>query len=345
MTKDLIRKLSNAHGIPGSEGNIQDIIRAEVAPHADEIRTDPMGNLIAIREGGPLKVMLAAHMDEIGLMVKYIDDDGFLRFVTLGGWYAPTLYNQRVVVHGTKKALYGVVGGKPPHALSDEDRKKELKVEDMFIDIGVSSRKEAEKLGVEIGSAVSIDRACVDLAGSRITGKAFDNRVGVALLIRVLQEARTRHTLIGVFTVQEEVGTKGAKTSAYRLEPDCAIATDVTFPGDHPGIEKKDSSLEVGKGPSITISDANGRGLIAQKKMVDWLRSTAAKTKIPVQLNVGKGGTTDATAIHLERGGIPSTVLEIPVRYIHSPVEVMDMDDFEKGVRLLVAALDGAPDL
>jgi endoglucanase len=167
----------------------------------------------------------------------------------------------------------------------------------------------------------------------------------VALLIRVLQEVKTEHTIIGVFTVQEEVGTKGAKTSAYLLGPDCAIATDVTFPGDHPGIEKKDSSLEMGKGPSITISDANGRGLIAQKKMVEWLRKTAGKEKIPVQLNVGKGGTTDATAIHLERGGIPSTVLEVPVRYIHSPVEVMDLADFEAGVRLLVAALKGRPDL
>ncbi|MDD1674549.1 MAG: M20/M25/M40 family metallo-hydrolase, partial [Methanomicrobiales archaeon] len=205
--------------------------------------------------------------------------------------------------------------------------------------------KEAEKLGVEVGSEVSIDRECADLAGARITGKAFDDRVGVALLIRVLQEARSEHTLIGVFTVQEEVGTKGAKTSAYRLEPDCAIALDVTFPGDHPGIERKDSSLELGKGPSITISDANGRGLIAKKKMVEWLRTTAMKNRIPVQLNVGKGGTTDATAIHLERGGIPSTVLEIPVRYIHSPVEVMDLEDFEDAVRLVTAALKGAPDL
>ena len=345
MTKQLIKKLSDAHGIPGGEGSVQEIIRAEISQHVDEIRTDAMGNLIAIRQGGPLKVMLAAHTDEIGLMVKYIDDGGFLRFVTFGGWYAPTLYNQRVVVHGKKKPLFGVVGGKPPHAMSDEERKKEVKVEDMFIDIGASSRKEAEKLGVEVGSEVSVDRECVELAGTRITGKAFDDRVGVALLIRVLQEARTEHTLIGVFTVQEEVGTKGAKTSAYLLEPDCAVAMDVTFPGDHPGIEKKDSSLELGKGPSITISDANGRGLIAKKKMVEWLRAAAVKAKIPVQLNVGKGGTTDATAIHLERGGIPSTVLEIPVRYIHSPVEVMDLQDFEDGVRLMIAALKGAPDL
>ncbi len=143
--------------------------------------------------------------------------------------------------------------------------------------------------------------------------------------------------------MQEEVGLKGAKTSAFSISPDCAVATDVTFPGDHPGIDKNDVPVEMGKGPIITIMDASGRGLIASRSMVDWLKKTAADYDIPVQLEVGSGGTTDATAIHLEKGGIPSTTLSIPTRYIHSPVEVLDVKDIEDGVRLLVQALKVRP--
>ena len=179
-----------------------------------------------------------------------------------------------------------------------------------------------------------------------MTGKAFDNRAGVAVLIKTLQELKSPHTVYGVFTVQEEVGLKGARTSAYMLDPDCAIATDVTIPGDHPGIEKKDSGLEMGKGPSITIVDSSGRGLIASRAMVAWLRETAEKNDIPVQLRgSGAASTTDATSIHLTKGGIPSTTLSIPARYIHSPVEVLDLNDIEEGVRLLTAALKSKPKL
>ena len=200
-------------------------------------------------------------------------------------------------------------------------------------------------MGIEIGTPVTLDREVRELTGGRLTGKAFDNRVGVALLVKTLQEVKSPFTIYGVFTVQEEVGLKGAKTSAYSIEPDCAVATDVTFPGDHPGIEQKDVPVSMGKGPIITIADASGRGLIASRGMVRWLRDTASRNDIPVQLEVGSGGTTDATAIHLERGGIPSTTLSIPTRYIHSPVEVVDVRDVENGVRLLVEALRTRPKL
>lgn len=343
--RDLLVRLSNAHGVSGSEESIASIVRKELKGFADEITIDRMGNVVAVKKGGPFRVMLAAHADEIGLMVKSIDEKGFIRFVTLGGWYAPTLYNQRVILHGSKGPVTGVLGGKPPHKMDEEEKKKGVKVEDMFIDVGARTRDEVAELGVMVGTPITLDREVAFLANGRITGKAFDNRVGVALLVKAMQQVESPHTVYAVFTVQEEVGLKGARTSAYSINPDCAIATDVTIPGDHPGIELKDVPVEMGKGPIITIADANGRGLIASRAMVKWLADTAKKCEIPIQFEVGSGGTTDATAIHLERGGIPSTTLSIASRYIHSPVEVVDISDIENGVRLLVEALKTKPRL
>ena len=309
MVKELLRKLSDAHGVSGCEGSIRDIIRAEVAGSVDEIREDSMGNLIAVKRGDDFSIMLAAHMDEIGLMVQYIDEKGFIRVVPIGGWFGPVLYTQRVILHGKNGPVTGVLGAKPPHMLKEEERKKEIKIEDMFVDVGAASEEEVKSLGIEIGTPITIDREFADLAGNRVTGKALDNRVGVAMLIRALQRMESPHTVYAVFTVQEEVGLKGAKVSAYSLNPDCAIATDVTIPGDHPGIEKKDASVEMGRGPVVSIVNASGRGLISDPRMVAWLRETAARKKIPCQVEVGTGGNTDATIIHLERGGIPSVHL------------------------------------
>jgi endoglucanase len=345
MVKELLAKLSNAHGVSGSEGSVLSIIKKELKGHVDEIREDSMGNLIAIKKGNKFKVMLAAHMDEIGLMVKFVDEKGFLRFVALGGWYGPTLYNQRVVLHSTKGPVYGVIGGKPPHMMDAEESKKGVKIDDMFIDVGATNRQEVEVLGVDVGTPVTIDREFTELGYGRVTGKAFDNRAGVAMLIKTMQEVKSPLTICAVFTVQEEVGLKGARTSAYDLDPDCAIATDVTIPGDHPGIEMKDAPVEMGKGPVVTIVDASGRGLIANRKVVSWLKEAADRESIPMQLEVGSGGTTDATAIHLTKGGIPSTTMSIPTRYIHSPVEVLDTRDLEAAVQLLVATLKKKPAL
>ena len=343
MVKALLAKLSNAHGVSGSEGSVFAIVRKELKGHVDEIREDAMGNLIAIKKGNKFKVMLAAHMDEIGLMVKYVDEKGFIRFVALGGWYDPVLFTQRVILHSTKGPVHGVIGGKPVHMMNDEERKRGVKIDDMFIDVGASNRQEVELLGIDVGTPVTVDRELAELANNRVTGKAFDNRAGVAMLIRTMQEVKSPLTIFAVFTVQEEVGLKGARTSAYALDPDCAIATDVTIPGDHPGIEMKDAPVEMGKGPVVTIVDSSGRGLIANRKVVSWLKAAADAENIPVQLEVGSGGTTDATAIHLTKGGIPSTTVSIPSRYIHSPVEVLDLQDLENSVKLLVAALKKKP--
>jgi endoglucanase len=287
--------------------------------------------------------MLASHMDEIGFMVRFVEEKGFLRFAPIGGWFPPMLTGQRVVLHGERGPVTGVLGSKPPHVMDEDERKKLLKIEEMFIDVGAESADAVRALGIGPGTPVTLDREFCRLCGDRVSGKAFDNRAGVALLIEVLRLAETSSTLFGVFTVQEEVGLKGARTSSYALDPDCAVATDVTIPGDHPGVQLKDAPVEMGKGPVVSIADANGRGIIAHPAMLAWIREASAACEVPVQFEVGSGGTTDASSIHLSREGVPSTVLSTPARYIHSPVEVIDLRDLEAGIRVLVTALRTRP--
>ncbi len=339
----LLEKLSNAHGISGFEGSVAKVIREEVAPFVDEIRTDRMGNLVAVKKGDDFSIMLAAHMDEIGLMVQYVDEHGFIRFVAVGGWFNPVLVSQRVLLHGEKGVVRGVLGMKPPHVMSEEDRKKPVSLADMFIDVGAASPEDVEALGITVGTPVTIDREFAPLSGSVVTGKAFDNRAGCAMLIGALREMETKHTIYAVFTVQEEVGLKGAKTSAFSLEPDVAIATDVTIPGDSPGIERRKAPVFMGKGPVVVAVSASGRGHIADPRVVAWLSKTAKKFAIPMQIEVGDGGNTDASAINFERGGIPSVPVSVPARYIHSPVEVVDLRDVAAGISLLAKAVATQP--
>ena len=339
--KRLLEKLSNAHGVSGYEGNIRQIIEEEVRPYVDEISTDKMGNLIATKNGGSQTIMLAAHMDEIGLMVKYVDDKGFARFTKTGGWFDQTLLNQRMIMHTENGLIYGVIGSKPPHVIKEEDRNKAIKAEDMFIDIGTKNKEDAEKFGIKTGTPVTSDIDFKSLCNDLVTGKAFDNRAGCVMLIVALRKMKdVKATVHAVFTVQEEVGLKGAKTSAFRLNPDVALATDVTIAGDYPGIEKKDSVIEIGKGPSITVSDADGRGIIVPESILKWLREAAESNNIHYQLDVGSGGMTDATAIHLTKEGIPTGVISVPTRYVHTPVSVLSMEDLEKGAELIARALE-----
>jgi putative aminopeptidase FrvX len=341
--KSLLEKFTNAHGVSGSEDNIRELLELELEPYVDTIRRDIMGNLIAVKKGEGPSIMLAAHMDEIGLMVKYIDDNGFLRFVQIGGWFDQTLLSQRVILHGKKGSIAGVVGCKPPHLMKEEERKKSIKLEDMFIDIGAKDREDAENLGIEIGVTASIDREFRSLANGRVTSKAFDDRAGLVILIEVMKRL-SKHkidaNIIAVGTVQEEVGLKGARTCAYGICPNIALALDTTVPGDYPGVSKTESALEIGKGPVITVADASGRGLITHPQILKWLKDIAAENKIPYQLGVGSGGTTDASAIHLTKEGIPTGTISIATRYVHSPVELLDTTDLEACILLVVKALE-----
>ncbi|HJJ42809.1 MAG TPA: M42 family metallopeptidase [Methanocorpusculum sp.] len=339
----LLEKLSNAHGISSRETAVAKIIRDEISGFVDEIRTDKMGNMIAVKKGDDFKIMLAAHMDEIGLMVQFVDERGFIRFVTIGGWFNPVLVTQRVILHGEKGQVYGVLGNKPPHVMTEEDKKKPIDLADLFIDVGATSPEEVEALGITVGTAVTMDRQYVKLAGTTVTGKAMDNRAGCAMLIGALKEMKTSHTVYAVFTVQEEVGLKGAKTSAYSLDPDVAIATDVTIPGDSPGVERRKAPVYMGKGPVIGMASASGRGHLADPRIVDWLVKTGKKHNIACQVEVGDGGNTDASAINYERGGIPSVPFSVPARYIHSPVEVIDLKDLESAIHLLAKVVETKP--
>ncbi|MDM7933775.1 MAG: M42 family metallopeptidase [Methanothrix sp.] len=342
-TKGLLERLSNAHGISGYEGSVQQIVKEEIGPLVDELRLDALGNLIATRRGRRPSIMIEAHADEIGLMVKQVDERGFLRFIRIGGWFDQTLLNQRVLVHARSGPITGVIGSKPPHAMKEDEKKKVVEAPDMFIDIGCQSEREVEDLGIHPGVPISIDRTFASLQGDRVTGKAFDNRAGLVVMIEALRRTKASSTIYAVATVQEEVGLKGARVSAFDLNPDIALAADVTVPGDHPGIEKKDAPVEVGKGPVLVIADASGRGLIATPKVIEWLEATAREFRIPVQREASDGGTTDATAIHLTRSGIPTGVISVPTRYIHSPVEVLSIGDIESAAELMARALETAP--
>lgn len=341
MDRKLLARLSDAHSAPGYEGEVKEIIRKELEKVCDEVFVDKIGNLIAKKGVGEKKLMLDAHMDEIGLIVKSVDKDGFIRFTTLGGFFDQSLLNQRVVLHTAKGRVVGVIGSKPPHFMEEEEKKKVVKSKDMFIDIGVESRKKTRERGIEVGDFITIERSFKAMGSDFITGKAFDDRLGCYAMLEVMRRVEAGDCeLYAVGSVQEEVGLKGARIAAYRLYPDLAIALDVTTTGDYPGVSEEKSTNRLGEGPVITIVDSKGRGLITSPEVKELLVSTAKKYKIPYQVEVGEGGTTNATAIHLTREGIPSGVVSVPVRYAHSPVEVARLKDLEKTIELAVRAIE-----
>lgn len=338
--KELLKKLSNAPGVSGFEDDVRELMINELKSHVDDVSVDNMGNLIAVKKGSPgtKKIMLAAHMDEIGLMVRFIDKKGFVKFSKIGGINDQMLLNQTVYIQSAMGNVTGVIGSKPPHKMKAAERKKVIDFEDMFIDIGANSNEEALKR-VKIGDPIIIKQEFEELDNNLVMGKALDNRVGCAILIEVLKQAETEATIYGVGTVQEEVGLKGARTSAYGINPDLALALDVTISGDHPGIKEEDAPAQAGKGPTIVLADSSGRGLITHPKVKELLINTAEEENIPYQVEVSDGGTTDAAIIHLTREGIPTGVISPASRYIHTPVSVVNMDDVENAVKLILAVL------
>ena len=328
--KELLKTLVEIPAPSGYESQVRNQIREWIEPLVDEMRVDSLGNLVAVRKQTDApRLMLVAHMDEIGLMVTHVDQQGFARFVALGGVMPIHCVGGRV------RFLNGVQGviGVEKNPTSSEIPP----LEKMFIDVGASS---AEDCPIRIGDVAVFDRSFVDL-GRRVVSKAMDDRVGVAVLIEALRRIeKSAFEMYYVFSVQEEVGVRGATVAAFGVEPDLGLAIDVTATGDTPKGHRME--VRLGKGPAIKIRDA---GMLADPRVIQWMVQTAEKAKIPYQREILEFGGTDARAIQLSRSGVPAGVLSIPCRYVHAPSEMVDMEDVENAVKLLINLLQTAPNL
>ncbi|WP_067730625.1 M42 family metallopeptidase [Oceanobacillus damuensis] len=341
-TLTMLKDLTDAKGIPGNEKEARDVFEKYISPYADEVTMDNLGSSIAKKTGkadGP-KIMVAGHLDEIGFMVTRIDDKGFVYFQTVGGWWNQVMLAQRVTIMGSKGDVTGVIGSKPPHVLTAEARKKPYEIKDMFIDIGASSKEEAKEFGVKPGDSVVPYFEFTPLKNEKLLlAKAWDNRIGLAIAIEVLKRLKGEehpNVVYGVGTIQEEVGLRGAKTSAQAIQPDIGFGVDVGIAGDTPGISDKDADSKLGKGPQIVLYDAS---MVSHKGLRDLVVQTADENNIPYQFASLAGGGTDSGSIHLTGNGVPSLSITIATRYIHSHAGILHRDDFENAVKLIVQVI------
>lgn len=339
-----MRQLSEAAGVSGEEDEVRRLVAAEARRYADRVETDVMGNLFAYRyaagggkgtgqERAPV-VMLAAHMDEVGLLIASIDADGSLRFRPVGG-IDPRVLAGKAVLIGPRR-VPGVIGVRPIHLQKPEERGKAEPVESLAIDIGASSREQAEK-AVKVGDRAVFPTPFTPLGAGRAMGKAFDDRVGCAVLLRVLQQAYPV-TVAAAFTVQEEVGLRGAQVAAYRVEPDLALVLEGTTCADIPGTEPHAEATRLGEGPALSVMDMTS---IASPRLVRELAAVAEREGIKYQWRRTAAGGNDAGAIHVSRMGVPSATVSVPCRYIHSPAAIVDLSDVEAAARLVSAFLAG----
>ncbi|MFZ3588409.1 M42 family metallopeptidase [Bacillus sp. DJP31] len=338
----MLKELTDAKGIPGNEREPRDVMKKYIEPFADEVTTDGLGSLIAKKVGdanGP-KIMIAGHLDEVGFMITQIDDKGFLRFQTVGGWWSQVMLAQRVTISTRSGDVTGIIGSKPPHILSVEARKKPVDIKDMFIDIGASSREEAMEFGVRPGDqVVPYFEFTVMKNEKMLLAKAWDNRIGCAIAIDVLKNLKGvdhPNVLYGVGTVQEEVGLRGAKTSAQMIQPDIGFGVDVGIAGDTPGISDKEASSKMGKGPQIILYDAS---LVSHKGLREFVTDTADELGIPYQFDAIPMGGTDSGAIHMTANGVPSLSITVATRYIHSHAAMLHRDDYENAVKLITEVI------
>jgi tetrahedral aminopeptidase len=325
--KSLIQKLTETFSPSGYESIIREVIRAEVEVLADEVRVDALGSLIA-RKGSKGKngkrIMLAAHMDEIGLIATHIDGNGFVRFTSLGYVRPHTLLSARVHFSNGTEGLVGIES-------ADFAVTKMPVTSHFFIDVGATSAKDCT---VKVGDVAAFQRPFLDM-GQRMVAKSMDDRIGCAVLIETLRSLKTTpNELFFTFTTQEEVGTRGAVTSAYGIDPEIGLAVDVTLTGDTP--KSQPMAISLGLGPAVKVKDS---GMLADAHIVEWMCSTAERKHIPYQREVLDGGTTDARAIQMTRSGVPAGCLSIPCRYVHTPSEMVDYEDVQYSVKLLTALL------
>lgn len=343
-TLTMLKDLTDARAIPGHEKEARDVMSKYISPHADEVFTDNLGSLIAKKVGkdeGP-KIMVAGHLDEVGFMITRIDDNGFIYFQTVGGWWSQVMLAQRVTILTNKGDLTGIIGSKPPHILPADARKKAVDIKDMFIDVGASSKEEAQEFGIRPGDSVVPYFEFTQMKNEKmLLAKAWDNRIGCAIAIEVLRKLKGENhpnVVYGVGTSQEEVGLRGARTSAHAIKPDIGFGVDVGIAGDTPGVSDKDADSKMGEGPQIILYDAS---MVSHKGLRDFVVHTAEQNKIPYQYSSMAGGGTDSGSIHLTANGVPSLSITIATRYIHSHAAMLHRDDFENAVSLIVEVIKG----
>jgi len=333
-----LRDLVSAPSPSGFEQPAQRVVREYASAFADEVRTDVHGNVIAVKNPGvEPRVMLAGHVDQIGLMVRFVTDEGFVHCASIGGVDPAILPGARVVVHGKQGPVPGVIGRKAIHLTPPEDRGKALQMHDLWVDIGARRKQEAEKL-VAVGDPITLDVPFLQLRKDLVAAPGFDDKVGAFVVmeaLRLLKGARLKCGVYAVSTVQEEVGLRGAVTSTFGIAPQAGVAVDVTHAADYPGAEKKMSGdIRLGRGPAIA------RGANINPAMERLLLEAANEAKIPVQLEAAPGGTgTDANAMQLSRGGVATGLVAIPNRYMHSPSEVVSLSDLGQCAKLLAATM------
>lgn len=334
---ELLKRLTEANGVSGNENEVREIIRDEISSFVDKIYIDGIGNLIAYKKGKAeeaKKIMLCAHMDEVGFIITSIGDNGMLKFKAVGGIDPRVLVSKRVLIG--KDRIPGVLGIKAIHLQEPSERVNAVKIDQMYIDIGVKSKEEAEKL-VKLGDYAIFDSELIEFGNKKIKAKALDDRVGCLAIMEALKE-EYEHDVYACFTVQEEIGLRGAGVAAYHVDPEIAMVVEGTTCSDVAGVDEHMYSTIMGDGPAITIMDGSS---ISNKDLIKMLKDIAEEKDIPYQLKKGTTGGNDAGRIHISKEGVATCVVSVPCRYIHSPSSVMDMDDFKNTIELVKEFVKG----
>lgn len=338
-SKALLKSLTDVNGISGHEMQVKSLMKDYLTPVSDEIVEDRLGGIFGKKNAthGTKSLMISGHLDEIGFIVTQIDEQGYIYFTPIGGWWNQVMLSQKVTITTENgKEIRGIIGSKPPHALSPEERKKPVDIKNMYIDIGVGSKEEAKEAGIELGNMITPYSEFESLANDKyLTAKAFDNRYGCALAVDVLQQLKDENIDINLYagaTVQEEVGLRGAKVAANLIKPDLAIAVDVGVAYDVPGMTSEKNEGKLGDGPLAILMDATS---IAHDGLRKHIKDVAEHHNIPVQWATTPGGGTDAGSIHVANEGIPTITIGVPLRYMHSNVSVLNIDDYTNSVHLI----------
>ncbi|GED20443.1 M42 family metallopeptidase [Kurthia gibsonii] len=343
QTLTMLKDLTDARAIAGNEKEARDVMKQYIEPYADTIETDGLGSLIAKKVGqedGP-KIMVAGHLDEVGFMVTQIDDRGFIKFQTVGGWWSQVMLAQRVqIVTRSGETVTGVIGSKPPHILPAEQRNKPVDIKQMFIDVGATSKEEVMEWGIRPGDMIAPYFDFTVMKNEKfLLAKAWDNRIGCAIAIEVLKGLKDEqhpNVVYGCGVVQEEVGLRGSKTATHQINPAIGFAVDVGIAGDTPGISPSEAASKMGEGPQIIVYDAS---MVGHKGLRDLVVDTAEEAGIPYQYEAIPGGGTDAGSIHITANGIPAISIGIATRYIHSHAGILHRDDFENTVKLVIEVI------